>query len=127
MSPPPTPFTYPQKRAELSGSSTKYGIISYNKTVNIFSYPVWMRQPSKRKRVPAGFNFFLTLILITVLKHMNLLSSPPPTTGSRKETLLGYRELDLYRDRSLEQIPSALSGNQQLSSQESSAAANLQT
>ena len=57
-----------------------------------------------------------------VLKHSNLPPSPPPTSGSRKERLLEYRGMDLFRNGSLEQIPSALSGNQQFSSQESAGA-----
>jgi hypothetical protein len=40
-----------------------------------------------------------------------------------KERLLGYREVDLFRNSSLEQIPSALSGSQKFSSQDSAVAA----
>jgi hypothetical protein len=55
-----------------------------------------------------------------VLKCFNLPSSPPPTRGSRKEDI---GEVDLFRNGSLEQILSALSGNQQFSSSESAATA----
>lgn len=53
-SPPPgsMPFTSPQKRVGLSGTSSKYGITNYNRTRHIFSGQGWMRQPSRRKRVP---------------------------------------------------------------------------
>ena len=59
-------------------------------------------------------------ILMMVLKCFNLPSSPPPTRGSRKEDI---GEVDLFRNGSLEQILSALSGNQQFSSSESAATA----
>ena len=51
--PPNSPhFASPQKRAALPGTSTKYSITSYNKTRHIFSRQSWVRQPSRRKRVP---------------------------------------------------------------------------
>jgi hypothetical protein len=40
---------------------------------------------------PGSFIFLKGLLLLTVLKRFNLPSSPPPTKGSEKERLLGYR------------------------------------
>lgn len=54
-----------------------------------------------------------TLFLMMVRKRFNPPSSPPSTRGSRKEGLLGYGgKVDLFRNGSLEQTPSVLSGNQ---------------
>lgn len=54
-----------------------------------------------------------TLFLMMVCKCFNPASSPPPTRGRGKEGLLGYGwKVDLFRNGSLEQTPSVLSGNQ---------------
>lgn len=46
---PPISF---QKRGELSGTSTEYGMTKCSKTGHYPSYQTWMRQSSKRKKVP---------------------------------------------------------------------------
>jgi hypothetical protein len=50
----PPPFTSFQKKkkAGLLGTSSKYGITSYNKARHIFSHKGWMRPPSRRERAP---------------------------------------------------------------------------
>jgi hypothetical protein len=68
------------------------------------------------RQVPPCNLFFSKPTLMIVLKCFNLPLNPPPTRGSTKERIRG-REVDLFRNGSLEQILSVLSGNQQFSSQ----------
>ena len=44
------------RRAGLPGISTKHCRASYNKTGHLPSYQGWMRQPSRRKRIPKAGN-----------------------------------------------------------------------
>jgi hypothetical protein len=56
-----------------------------------------------------------------VLKHFNLPFILPSKIISGKETVMG--EVNLFRNVSLKQLPSVVSGNLQFSSQESAVAA----
>lgn len=53
----------------------------------------------------------------------SLVAHQPPEVMEKK----GYRGVDLFRNGSLRQIPSALSGNQQFSSRETAAQLNTLT
>jgi hypothetical protein len=45
-------FVSLQKEAGLLGISTKHGITNYGKPRHIPSYQGWIRQPTRRKRIP---------------------------------------------------------------------------
>jgi len=62
-----------------------------------------------------NLDFFQALFLMMFLKCFSLPCSPPPTRGSGKERI--RVAVHPFRNGSLEQLPSVLSGNWQFSSQ----------